>query len=353
MVNHNEESVFIVIGANWKDGAWATPAYVKSQAESLQNAGWTVHFGFVDDRTSLRGVIRNISRLRHEVLKAKPALVHAQYGSVTAAVANWIRGSLPLVVSFCGDDLLGTPSSGIVWRIRERCARRIGIYAGRRASTIIVKGQVLLQALPPDLQRKAIVLPNGVDTKMFRLMDRDECRARLGWNKKSKIILFDASWNGVSEDQSRKNPGLARATIDLLTKSTPDIQLHMISGVPHTDVPMMMNAADCLLVTSRQEGSANIIKEAMACNLPVVSVPCGDAAERLSMTHPGCVRAYDAGALAEALHRILLAGCRSNGRVQLIRQGLTTVNVAAHLINIYKNVQEPVSLAANPIIYQS
>src|SRR5262249_40544245 len=149
---------------------------------------------------------RNIRRLRREVLRAQPVLIHAQYGSVTAAVADRIRGSLPLVLSFCGDDLLGTLSPGIGWRIREICARAIGIYAARRASTIIVKSEVLLQALPSDLRHKAIVLPNGVDTKMFRLMDRDECRATLGWSKKSKIILFDASWNGERGDQIRKNP---------------------------------------------------------------------------------------------------------------------------------------------------
>src|SRR5262249_20113187 len=154
-MEHNQPFVYMVNGGTWKNGEWVIPAFVKSQAESLQAAGCTVRFGFVDDRTSLRGVIRNIRRLRGEVLKAKPALVHAQYGSVTAAVADRIRGSLPFVLSFCGDDLLGTPSPGIVWRIRETCARAIGIYAARRASTIIVKSQVLLEALPPDLRRKA------------------------------------------------------------------------------------------------------------------------------------------------------------------------------------------------------
>jgi glycosyltransferase involved in cell wall biosynthesis len=102
----------------------------------------------------------------------------------------------------------------------------------------------------------------------------------------------------------------------------------------------MLNAADCLLVTSLHEGSPNIVKEAMACNLPVVSVPCGDVVERLEKTYPGSIRPYDAAALAGAIYEVLKTGRRSNGREQIVIQGLTLAKIAERLVQIYRHVQQ-------------
>jgi teichuronic acid biosynthesis glycosyltransferase TuaC len=337
MARENKASVFMVIAGNWKNGALAIPTFVRSQAESLRSAGWEVTLGVVDDRTSVHGILRNVRRLRREVNRSRPGLVHAQYGSVTAVVADLIRGSLPLVVSFCGDDLLGTPGPGLYWRTREKCARAIGLWAGLRSTTLIVKSDNLLRALPVSLRDRAVMLPNGVDTAWFRPMARYECRARLGWNVQSKVVLFNASQN---EDRLRKNPSLARAAVDLLAQSIPEVSLYMMSNASQEEVRLLLNAADSLLVTSLHEGSPNIVKEAMACNLPVVSVPCGDVPERLRMTLPGGVCSYDARVLAKALEEVLKAGSRSNGRNELIAQGLTTAKVAERLIRVYCQAQE-------------
>jgi glycosyltransferase involved in cell wall biosynthesis len=153
----------------------------------------------------------------------------------------------------------------------------------------------------------------------------------------SKVVLFNASQN---ENQISKNPSLARAAVDLLARSIPDVSLYMMSNASQEEVCLSLNAADSLLVTSLHEGSPNIVKEAMACNLPVVSVPCGDVPERLRMTHPGGVCSYDARVLAKTLEEVLMAGYRSNGRHQLIAQGLTTAKVAERLMQIYRQAQE-------------
>jgi glycosyltransferase involved in cell wall biosynthesis len=333
----SRDTVFMVVSGSLREGLPKTNSFVKTQADSIRVAGWNVCLGVVDDRTSFRGVIRNIRRLKIEIAQVKPRLVHAQYGSVTAAVANIIKGPLPLIVSFCGDDLLGTPMPGWAWRLRESCARSIGFWAARRASAIVVKSHNLHEALPADLRTKSTVLPNGVDTDWFKPMDRDCSRSILGWKNSSKIILFNESSN---EDRYRKNPSLARAAFDITARAVPDVLLQVVSQSSSEEMRLMMNAADCLLVTSLHEGSPNIVKEAMSCNLPVVSVPCGDVAERLKMTHPGAVCSYNPSALAEAVIDVLKAGHRSNGRQQLITQGLTASKVAESLIRIYHRVQE-------------
>ena len=208
-------AVFIVASGSLKDGVPLTPTFMQSQVESLRNEGWEVTLGIVDDRTSIEGILRNARRLRKEISQSNAGLVHAQYGSMTAGIARWAKGRLPLLISFCGDDLLGTPSPGLAWRIRERCARSISLWAAHGAAAVIVKSDNLLRALPHRLQEKALVLPNGVDIDWFRPMNRDECRLRLGWDRQAKVVLFNKS---RGEDEFRKNPSLAHAAIKLLSR---------------------------------------------------------------------------------------------------------------------------------------
>lgn len=328
-------AVFMVASGSYRNGLPEPTTFVSSQAESLREAGWDVFLSVVDDRTSLQGIRRNIQRMRTELARSRAFVVHAQYGSVTAAVARSIRGSLPMVLSFCGDDLLGTPNPGIGWRVREKCARWIGLWAAREASAIIVKSNNLLQSLPADLRVRATILPNGVDTSWFKPIDKHECRSILRWRNDGNYVLFNASCN---EDQYRKNPSLAHEAVRLLASSFPGATLEPISKANPEEVRLKMNAADCLLVTSLQEGSPNIVKEAMACNLPVVSVPCGDVEERLVNTVPGRVCPYEAQALAESIAEVFRAARRSNGRSQLLLQGLTTARVAERLALIYRSV---------------
>jgi glycosyltransferase involved in cell wall biosynthesis len=119
--------------------------------------------------------------------------------------------------------------------------------------------------------------------------------------------------------------------------------METLSSAPQADVALRMNAADCLLVTSLHEGSPNIVKEAMACNLPVVTVPCGDVEERLTYVQPGCIVPYDVTQLATAIRQVLKRRKRSNGRDELVRQGLTTRVVATQLARIYDRLRGEVA----------
>jgi teichuronic acid biosynthesis glycosyltransferase TuaC len=278
-----------------------------------------------------------VQRLKSEIAQAKPTIVHSQYGSITAAVGRWVAGSLPLIVSFRGDDLLGTPIPGKIWRVREQFSKWIGLWGAHQAAKIIVMSQNLWQALPPHLRHKAMILGNGVDINVFTPLDQLESRIKLGWNTSSKIVLFNAS---IDSNQNVKNLPLAQRIITRLVQSFSDkVTLQTISNVRQEQVCWAMNAADCLLVTSLHEGSPDIVKEAMACNLPVVSVPCGDVAERLQMTRPGGIRAYDADALADLMFEVFQTGHRSNGREQIIAQKLTLEDVAERIDQVYRQVQ--------------
>src|SRR5215475_3808410 len=94
--------VFLISAGELIHGVPHTWTWAETQARSLADLGWDVTLSVVDDRTSIRGIARNVRRLRAEVARSGAEVVHAQYGTVTAAVADAARGALPLVISFCG-----------------------------------------------------------------------------------------------------------------------------------------------------------------------------------------------------------------------------------------------------------
>lgn len=330
-----KDSIYMVIGGNKVNGTLQVSCFVNEQAASLRQAGLGVSWGVVDDRTSIHGIVRNIRRLRAEINQQHPAIVHAQYGSLIAFIASQAAGNVPLVISFGGTDLLGIPVPGWHWRVRGYIGKVLGVWAASTADRIIVKSRNLFEALPKKLQEKAIIFPNGVNIQFFNIMDKSACRAQLGWDQNSKIILFNAS---EAESRWIKNPSLAQAAVKRCAEQEPRARLFMMSKASRDEVRLMMNAADCLLVTSLHEGSVNIVKEAMACNLPVVSVPCGDVEERLHGVSPGGIYPYHEKALAEGLQRVFEVNTRSNGRDELIKQGLAASEVANRLIQIYQRV---------------
>ena len=99
-----------------------------------------------------------------------------------------------------------------------------------------------------------------------------------------------------------------------------------------------MNACHVLLLTSFSEGSPNVVKEAMACNLPVVSVPVGDVADLLAGVDGCAVRPRDAEALSEAIIEAVNRKQRTNGRTALERKGLDQESVAKRIINLYEEL---------------
>jgi glycosyltransferase involved in cell wall biosynthesis len=89
-------------------------------------------------------------------------------------------------------------------------------------------------------------------------------------------VLFPAN-----PTRPEKRFGLAEACVARLNENGADVELHVLKDVPHEDVPRWLNAAEAILVTSTHEGSPNAVKEALACNVPVVSVDVGDVRARI------------------------------------------------------------------------
>jgi glycosyltransferase involved in cell wall biosynthesis len=276
-------------------------AFIAQQIESLRSRGIEMEVMFLNRRRDGPWVYYRLGpALRRKVREFGPDLIHVMYGGVMAAEVTRQRCMAPAIVNFHGSDLLGENLSGPWRKIISQYGVYCSIKAARRAQGVIVVSRNLLHALDRRVSaRKVRVIPCGIDLGRFKPLDRRLCQEELGWPASQFHVLFVSS-----SGDPVKRPELARSATEHLERKRGSVQFHMLSGVANHQVPIWLNASDVLLVTSKHEGSPTIVKEALACGLPIVSVAVGDISERIAGI-TGCYLAdADPGDLGEKLDLI-------------------------------------------------
>jgi teichuronic acid biosynthesis glycosyltransferase TuaC len=309
-------------------------AFVREQIHGLRAAGLDVSVLFADRRRE--GPMVYFSWLRSEVRRAvaefEPDVIHAMYGGVMADRIARHHHLRPVVVTFRGSDVLGENLSGWARKIISRhgiaCSRR----AARAADGVVVVARHLIHALHGAVtEDKVRVIPSGIALDRFKPMDPAACKQKLGWSARSFHVLF-ASNNG----DSVKRPWLAKAAVAQMSPAARPAEFQPMTGVATTEVPVWLNAADALLLTSLHEGSPNIVKEALACGLPVVSVDVGDVAERIEGIEGCHLAAPEPSALAAKLDLVRQRGGRLNCRTRL--EAFSIRHTAQQLKRFYEEV---------------
>jgi glycosyltransferase involved in cell wall biosynthesis len=318
--------------------------FIKQQIKGLKQIGLNVDVMIVDRMKNGRSSYLGLCQMtRSKVLDFQPDVVHVMYGGIMADKVTRAVKDRPVIVSFCGTDLLGQPLVGYISKLSAQYNVWASHRAAKRASGIVVKSKNLEDALPRDIARSKVrIIPNGVDLQQFKPMDKFAARQILGWSMETAVVLF-----ATVRGHPRKRPELAREAIARIKGYDDKISFRIMQGVPHEQVPLWLNASDVLILTSVHEGSVNIVKEAMACNLPVVSVDVGDVRERLTNVRLCAVAEANPEALAEHLRVILNEKGRSNGRDYLA--GLTLSAVAEQLKQFYTQVLESHRIAIRAI----
>ena len=307
--------------------------FVQEQVKGLCSIGLNVRVLFVDRRAEGPTTYYRLwSKVNQAVAEFEPDAIHVMYGGVMADQIARRHHVRPIVVTFHGSDLLGENLSG--WA--RKIISRYGVYCSRRAAKaaegVIVVARHLVGALNgAGAAGKVRVIPCGIDLERFKPMDPLVCKRRLGWSTGSFHVLF-ASSNG----DPVKRPWLARAAVAQLSKADRPSEFHYLTAIPNVEVPVWLNASDVLLLTSMHEGSPTVVKEALACGLPVVSVDAGDVADRIQGIEGCHLAGPRPEELAAKLCLVQQRGKRLDCRTRL--EELSIISVAHLLKRCYEDI---------------
>ncbi len=307
--------------------------FIQQQIKGLTNIGVEVDVLVLDRlQKGMRAYWGLGAKVRRRMEDFKPDVVHCMYGGIMAQSVARAVSDKPVVITFHGSDLLGENLSGLL----RKLISMYGVWASKRAaqqaSGVVLVSSALKEYITSQVDPSKIrIIPCGIDLEIFKPLKRDMCCEQLGWDPDVFHILFYYSSDPV------KRPALAYASVKALEKRGVRAQLHELRNVPYHEVPLWLNGSGALLLTSLHEGSPTIVKEALSCDVPVVSVDVGDVAERIKGIE-GC---YLARALpddlADKLSAVSSGSGKVNGRGSV--QSLSLENIAVQLKQFYQEIR--------------
>ena len=306
--------------------------FVEQQVLGLRAIGLDVEVLLVDRVARGMRAYFQMNPAIDQALRTPVDVVHVMYGGVMSERVLRRAWTQPTVVTFHGSDLLGEHLSGL----RRKVIAHVGVLASYRAAAratgIVAVSRVVASALPAAIpSSKVRIIPCGIDLARFVPMDKRACQRQLGWDPRQRHVLFSANTGDPV-----KRPALAAAAIERLNAMGVPAVLHHLAGIPNDVVPTWINASDVLLLTSRHEGSPTVVKEALACDVPVVSVDVGDVAERIAGIEGCYLSAPAPNDLAEALARVARRSAPIHGREHMTE--LSHVAVARRLHDMYTDL---------------
>lgn len=312
--------LFISSGKSGKVGE-----VVKNQGESLRQFGLEIDYFII--KPGLWGYINSLSKLKKTFIQGKYDLAHAHYAlSGLLSVLSVSREKV--LVSYMGCDIYGDYNKNGSKMYSSYFVVFLGFILQLFVKKIIVKSQNLEHRI--YLKSKVYLIPNGVNLDVFKPYGKVSSRTKLGLSQNKKYVLF----MGNPLD-SRKNFRLVKEI-----KENHNLDFEILNPYPvnNKEVPAYLSAADLLILTSFNEGSPNIIKEAMACNCPIVATDVGDVKWVLGDVDGCNVVSFESEMVAEKVREALDTCKRTNGRNRIIELGLDSETIARKLVHIYRGL---------------
>jgi teichuronic acid biosynthesis glycosyltransferase TuaC len=318
--------VLFVASGNSKD--FELSPFIISQGECLRCFGIDVQY-FSVLGNGISGYIKSAKRLRLLFKEESYDLIHAHY-SLCGWVAVLSRIKIPIVLSIMGDDAYGTYYKPHKVLFLSRYLTVLTYLIQPFVKAIISKSNNIDKYV--YRRRIATIIPNGVDLEQFQNYNK-EFRSELGLDPKKKYLLFLANIK-----DKRKNFEILKQAHAKLNDD--NVEIIVPYPVPHDKITKYLWSADVFILTSFMEGSPNVLKEAMACNCPVVTTDVGDASWVIGNTEGCYITEFSAEDLSEKIKSALdfaKRNKRTKGRDRIMELGLDAESVAKKIIAVYNS----------------
>lgn len=303
----------VLIICRYKSGTEAHVApFIKEQVDALKSYGTVCEYYLVV-RSGAKGYLHDLPKLKKVIREFSPDVIHAHYG-LCGLLAN-LQRQVPVVTTYHGSDINQKailPFSRIAMLLSAH-----NIFVSKKTLSIARQ------------RRKYTLLPCGINLSDLQLTDKNEARMRMGLDLNKKFVLFASAF-----DIAVKNYPLAKAAMALV----PEAELIELKGYSRNQVTLLMCAADCFLMTSHTEGSPQVIKEAMACGCPIVSVDVGDVKEMITGLDGCFLTTIVPQSIAENVNIAISSCIRTQGRDRIIKYELENQIVVEKLLVIYSSV---------------
>ncbi|WP_225444183.1 glycosyltransferase family 4 protein [Echinicola arenosa] len=296
--------------------------FIKVQGDSLLNENIDVTYFRVIGK-GIRGYVSNIKRLKETLKNNKFDLIHAHF-TLSAWVAVLCQPKVPIVLSLMGTDAYG--------RVEKLSQAKPSLNYLTILTLMIQPFVKRVISKSPNIEKvvwqkkKSHILPNGVNIDSFS-PSKSSFRNELDLKENVQYVLFLG------------NPNDPRKNYDLVKKATPILKakgIEVLAPYPiaHKKIYKYLNSVDVLVMCSLQEGSPNVVKEAMACNCKGVFTEVGDVRYLVDSTKGYRITGFDTEDLVNNIVN-LLEEKECHGRSRLLELGLDLPNVAKKLKEIY------------------
>lgn len=301
----------VLVVARCKNGHYAP--FIKEQVEAIEKQGVECRFFGVDGK-GIIGYLRHLPKLTKAIREFRPDIIHAHYG--LCGLLATLQRRIPVLTTYHGSD------------INNPKTFKLSKWAIKLSSHNVFVSKSNISIAHPKKSNYSLI-PCGINLGDYPITDRLKAREELELNPNTKYVLFSGAF-----DNRVKNAPLAKAATSLL----PDIELIELKGYTRHQVALLMQAVNVLLMTSFTEGSPQVIKEAMACGCPIVSVDVGDVKEMIDGLHGCYISERDPRSIAHNLMEAMAYGNRTKGRDVIIEKQLTNEIIASKLIEIYNSL---------------
>ena len=303
------------------------PAYfVKEQVEAIKAANPSIEVEWcLCKHTGILGGWKKMQALRHAIHRFHPDIIHAHNG-MYGLIANMQR-RVPVVTTYHGSDI---HSGGLVRMLSQVCVwlSKYNIFVGKA-----------LWQMVHAKEEKASVIPCGMDLDVFYPMSKTEARKVMGMEADKKYVLFTSHFTNEVKDPALAMQAIAIVNSEERIVKSGSVELIELKGYNRPQVNMLLNAVDALLMTSKREGSPQIIKEAIAVGTPIVTTNVGDVEQLLAGVENAAIStSRDPKELADLLQRTMSQSHSKKGREVIEQLGMDNADIVQRIVQIYEQV---------------